>query len=132
MVRLDDEQQAALRKFKQEALGVSPPSQVPGATRLAKTHVDRGTLPAHEVAQIVGCQVQDVLMILRQLRYAKKTFISELTVAEAEAVRKKWNASNSTPVRPTVPLQGVAAELGVGLDLMVLEAKRAGIPVRGD
>lgn len=131
MVRLDDEQQAALRKFKQEALGVSPPSQVPRATRLAKTHVDRGILPVHEVAQIVGCQVQDVLFILRQLRYTKKTFISELTVAEAEAVREKWNAANSTPVRPTLPLEFVAAELEVDLPLLVLEAKRAGIPVRG-
>lgn len=71
-------------------------------------------------------------MILRQLGYTKKTSISELTVDEAEAVREKWNASNSTPVRPTVPLQLIAAELGVGLDLLVLEAKRAGIPVRGD
>lgn len=55
--------------------------------------IDRGVLPVPEVAQTVGCGVDDVLSILRRLGYMRKTAGSRLTVGEAEAVQ-------SPPVPP--------------------------------
>lgn len=132
MARLDEEQQAALRKFKQEALGVEPAAQPLRATTSSMTFADRSSLPVPAVAKIVGCQVSDVLMILRQIGSAKKSSSSGLTVGEAEAVRDKWNASSSSAARPTLPLGLLAAELEVDLHLLAIEARRAGIPVQGE
>lgn len=132
MARLDDEQQAALRKFKQEALGVEPDAQPLRATTSSMTFADRSSLPVPEVAKIVGCQVSDVLMILRRIGSAKKSSSSGLTVGEAETVRDEWNASSSSAARPTLPLGLLAAELEVDLHLLAIEARRAGIPVQGE
>lgn len=133
MARLDEEQRAALRKFKEETLGGTPAeAKLPRPTTPARTFADRGYLPVPEVAQIVGCEDADVLMILCQLGYTKKSAISRLTVGEAEPVRDKWNLSKSAATRPTWPLGLLAAELEADLHLLALEARRAGIPVRGD
>jgi hypothetical protein len=92
---------------------------------------DRGVIPVPEVAQIVGCQATEVLSILRQLGYARKTARSRLTIGEAEAVRLKWEAANSTSARPSVRLGHLASELKIDIHVLALEARRAGIPVQG-
>lgn len=74
MDRLDEEQQAAFRKFKQEALGVTPlEAELSRATTSSPASADRGHLPLPEVARVVVCPAADVLMILRQLGHTKKT-----------------------------------------------------------
>lgn len=133
MARLDDEQQAALRKFKQDALGVLPPEAgLSLPTTQSPMFADRGHLPVPEVARVVGCQVADVLKIRRGLGHPKTTPASRLTVAEAEAVREQWNAPDSAVSRPTVSLALLATELDVDVQLLALEARRSGIPVRGN
>lgn len=133
MARLDEEQRAALRKFKEETLGVTPAdAELPRPRNSSRTFPDRGHLPIPEVARIVGCEETDVLMILRQLGYTKKSAGSRLTVREAEAIRDKWNVSNWRAARPTLPLGLLAAELEADLHLLALQARRAGIPIQGD
>lgn len=94
--------------------------------------IDRGVLPVPEVAQTIGCGVDDVLRILRRLGYMRKTSGSRLTVGEAEAVRLNWESASSSAERPSVRLGDLASELDLDVHVLALEARRAGIPVHGD
>ena len=132
------EEQLALLESIKGTPDTSKPAPLPTASARTATpprqtgFIDRGVLPVPEVAQTVGCGVDDVLSILRRLGYMRKTAGSRLTVGEAEAVRLNWESASSSAERPSVRLGALASDLDLDVHVLALEARRAGIPVQGD
>lgn len=132
-----EEQLALLESMKGTPYASTPaPPPTPPARTVTSpspsTFIDRDVLPVPEVAQTIGCGVDDVLSILRRLGYMRKTASSRLTVGEAEAVRLNWESASSSAERPSVRLGALASELHLDVHVLALEARRAGIPVQGD